>query len=77
MKGKPKDAFTSYASSLSDALATYCGLQGVDRTALFSTAAKRNVGYVLEYLGDRPVDTYSSAYAASFRDWLIDCGLTI
>jgi integrase len=76
VKGKPKDAFTSYASSLSDALATYCSLKGADRTALFFTAAKRNVGYVLEHLGDRPIDTYSSADAASFRDWLIDRGLT-
>jgi integrase len=76
VKGKPKDAFTSYASSLSDALVTYCSLKGADRTALFFTAAKRNVGYVLEHLGDRPIDTYSSADAASFRDWLIDRGLT-
>ena len=76
VKGKPKDAFTSYASSLSDALATYCSLKGADRTALFFTAAKRNVGYVLEHLGDRPIDTYSSADAASFRNWLIDRGLT-
>ena len=77
VKGKPKDAFTSYASSLSDALATYCSLKGADRTGLFFTAAKRNVGYVLEHLGDRPIDTYSSADAASFRDWLINRGLTI
>ena len=76
VKGKPKDAFISYASSLSDALATYCSLKGADRTALFFTAAKRNVGYVLEHLGDRPIDTYSSANAASIRDWLIDRGLT-
>ena len=76
VKSKPKDAFTSYASSLSDALATYCSLKGADRTALFFTAAKRNVGYVLEHLGDRPIDTYSSADAASFRNWLIDRGLT-
>ena len=77
VKGKPKDAFTSYASSLSDALATYCSLKGADRTGLFFTAAKRNVGYVLEHLGDRPIDTYSSADAASFRDWLINRSLTI
>ena len=76
VKGKPKDAFISYASSLSDALATYCSLKGADRTALFFTVAKRNVGYVLEHLGDRPIDTYSSADAASFRNWLIDRGLT-
>ena len=77
VKGKPKDAFTSFALPLSDALATYCSLKGVDRTALFFTAAKRNVGYVLQHLGDRPVDTYSSADAPSFRNLLIDRGLTI
>jgi hypothetical protein len=55
VKGNPKDAFTSYASSLSDALATYCSLKGADRTASFFTAVKRNVGYVLEHLGGRPV----------------------
>jgi|SaaInlStandDraft_1057018.scaffolds.fasta_scaffold54652_1 integrase len=77
LRGKPKEAYTSYASSLSDALATYCSLKGTDRTALFFTSAKRNIGYVLEHLGDRPIDTYSSADAASFRDWLITRGLTM
>ena len=77
VKGKPKDAFTSFASTLSDALATYFSLKGTDRTALFFTSAKRNVGYVLEHLGDRPIDTYSSADAASFRDWLIARDLNI
>ena len=28
VKGKTKDAFKSYGSSLSDTLATYCGLKG-------------------------------------------------
>ena len=50
---KTKNALTSYASSLSDDLATYWGLKEVDRTALFFTAAKRNIDYVLEHLGDR------------------------
>ena len=77
VKGKPKDAFTSFASTLSDALATYFSLKGTDRTALFFTSAKGNVGYVLEHLGDRPIDTYSSADAASFRDWLIARDLKI
>ena len=37
----------------------------------------RNIGYVIDHLGDRPLDTYSSSDAASFRDWLIDRGLSI
>ena len=68
LRGKRKEAYTSYTSSLSDAIATYCNLKGIDRTALFFTSVKRNIGYVLEHLGDRPIDTYSSADAASSRD---------
>ena len=68
LRGKRKDAYTSYTSSLSDAIATYCSLKGIDRKALFFTSVKRNIGYVLEHLGDRPIDTYSSADAASSRD---------
>ena len=42
-----------------------------------SVPRKRNVGYVIDHLGDRPIDTYSSADAASFRDWLIARGLNV
>ena len=31
---------------------------------------------MVDHLGDRPIDPYSSADAASFRDWLIKRGLT-
>ena len=42
-----------------------------DRVVMFFTAANRNMGYVIQHLGDRPIDTYSSLDAASFRDWLV------
>ena len=77
IKGKPKEAFTSYAPNLSEALSKYCSLKGQGRAALFFKAGKRNVGYVIDHLGDRPIDTYSSADAASFRDWLIARGLNV
>ena len=77
VKGQPKETFTSYAPKLSEALLKYCSLKGTDRTALFFNSGKRNIGYVIEHLGDRPIDTYSSADAASFRDWLIKRGLTM
>ena len=77
VKGKPKATFTSYAPKLSDSLSKYCSLKGADRTALFFTSAKRNIGYVIDHLGDQPIDTYSSANAASFRDFLIGRGLSI
>jgi len=48
----------------------------VDKSKLFFTAAHRNVGYVIERLGDRSLDSYSSSDAARFRDWLIDKGLS-
>ena len=45
IKGKPKEAFTSYAPKLSEALSKYCSLKGQGRAALFFKAGKRNVGY--------------------------------
>ena len=43
---------------------------------MFFTAANRNVGYVIQHLGNRPIDTYSSLNAASFRDWLVERDLS-
>ena len=77
VKGRPKEAFTSSATTLSDALAKYCQLKGQGKPKHFFRAAERNTGYVIDLLGDRPVDTYSTADAAAFRDWLIDRGLTM
>ena len=68
---QPIEAFMSSAQKLSDALTKYCALKGADKGKLFFTVAERNVGYVIECLGDRPIDTYASSDAAKFRDWLI------
>ena len=76
VKQQPKEAFTSSAPKLSDALTKYCALKGADKGKLFFTVAERNVGYVIECLGDRPLDAYSSSDAAKFRDWLIDRSLS-
>ena len=56
---------------LSEALALYLRLKGVGKGDVFARTATRNNGYVIEHLGDRPICSYSSADAASFRDWLI------
>jgi len=71
VKQQPVGAFTSSGPKLSDAMAKYCALKGADKGKLFFTVAERNVGYVIECLGDRPLDAYSSSDAAKFRDWLI------
>ena len=76
VKQQPREAFTSSAPKLSDALMKYCALKGTDKGKLFFTVAERNVDYVIECLGDRPIDTYSSSDAAKFRDWLIKRGLS-
>ena len=73
--GGPTGTFTSFAPKLSDALDTYCRLKGKGRHKQFFSTAKRNVGSVIEKLGDRPVDTYSSSDAASYRDWLLEQSL--
>jgi integrase/uncharacterized protein YcgL (UPF0745 family) len=74
--GHPTETFTSFAPKLSDALDTYCRLKGKGRSKQFFSTAKRNVGSVIEKLGDRQVDTYSSSDAASYRDWLLEQSLT-
>ena len=76
VKQQPINTFTSSAPKLSDALTKYCALKGADKGKLFFTVADRNVGYVICCLGDRPLDAYSSADAAKFRDWLIDRSLS-
>ena len=54
------NTFTSSAPKLSDALTKYCALKGADKGKLFFTVADRNLEYVIECLGNRPLDTYSS-----------------
>ena len=61
VRNQPKDAFTSCAPKLSDALGKYYKLKGADRAEQFFKAAKRNVSYVIQHLGDRPLDAYSSS----------------
>ena len=61
---------------MSDALKKYSRLKGAGRGKQFYAAANRNIGYVIEHLGNRPLDAYSTADAASFRDWLIERQLT-
>ena len=70
IKGQPKETFTSCVLKLSDASEKYCRLKGKDRGEQFFQVAHRNIGYVIQKLGDRPLDTYSSSEAAALRAWL-------
>src|SRR6056300_1487694 len=62
---------------LSEALEVYLKLKGVNKDKTFYMGAKRNIKYVTELLGDRPLDNYTSSDAASFRDYLLKKGLTV
>ena len=39
------------------------------------TAIRENIDYVIKCLGCRPIDQYTSADAAKYRDWLVEKGL--
>jgi len=67
---KPSDLAT-----IEDALDIYFKLKGSSRDKTFDSAGRRNIGYVVECLGCRALDNYSTAGASSFRDWLIGKGL--
>ncbi len=63
--------------SLSEACELYLWLKGVGKDKVFIRTAKRNTQYVIGLLGDRPISSYSSSDAATFRDWLISRDMSI
>ena len=67
----------SNAPLLSEALSTYLKLKGEGKDKIFVRAANRNIKYVIELLGNLPIDEYSSKDASKFRDFLLDRGLLI
>ena len=74
---KPPINSNSNAPLLSEALTTYLKLKGEGKDKIFVRSANRNIKYVIELLGNLPIDEYSSKDAAKFRDFLLDRGLLI
>ena len=74
---KPPVNSNSNAPLLSEALSTYLKLKGEGKDKIFFRGANRNIKYVIELLGDLPIDEYSSKDASKFRDNLLDKGLLI
>jgi integrase len=62
--------------TLQQALQNYHSLKGTGKDDLFFRSSERFVRYVIEGLGDRPLDRYTSADAAAFRDQLFEKGLS-
>ena len=76
LRDKPLSASTSSSMTLSEALELYLRLKGSNKDKVFHRGAERNIQSVIDVLGDRPVDEYASSDAASFRDYLLQKGLT-
>ena len=76
LREKPVSASVSSCETLSEALELYLRLKGVGKDKVFHRGAERNVQSVIDVLGDRPLDEYSSSDAAAYRDYLLKNGLT-
>ena len=76
LRDKPLSASASSSMTLSEALELYLRLKGSNKDKVFHRGAERNIQSVIDVLGDRPVDEYASSDAASYRDYLLDRGLT-
>jgi len=76
VRDKPLLPSQSSCMSLTEALDLYLRLKGVNKGKVFSRGAERNIQSVVDVLGDRPLDEYSSSDAANFRDYLLKKGLT-
>ena len=72
---EPKAAESTDCLTLSKARDLYLRLKSAGKDQTFVRSAHRNVGYVIQVLGDHPLSAYSTVDAAQFRDWLIDQGM--
>jgi len=76
LRDRPLPTTPTSSQTLHDALELYLRLKGVGKGKVFRRGAERHIQTVIDVLGDRPVDAYSSSDAASLRDYLLAKGLT-
>jgi site-specific recombinase XerC len=72
----PRKQLDSTFPTIEEALETYLTVKGEGKSKLFFSHSKRNISYVVSCLGLRPLDCYSTADAATFRQWLKGRGLS-
>jgi len=75
LRRDPQKLSKSSYDSPSQALDLYLRLKGVNKDKTFRRGAERNIQSVIDVLGDRPLDDYSSSDAAMYRDYLLKKGL--
>ena len=76
MLANPDTAIEGPTITLSQALENYHSLKGTGKDDLFFRSSERFVRYVIDGLGDRTLNKYTSADAAVFRDQLFEKGLS-
>ena len=76
MLANPDTAVEGPTITLSQALENYHLLKGTGKDDLFFRSSERFVRYVIDGLGDRTLEQYTSADAAAFRDQLFEKGLS-
>jgi len=69
-------ARSSEVPTIKEALELYLSLKGEGRSDTFFTGARRNTKYIVDCLGSRHIDQYTTADGGKFRDWLVDKGMT-
>ena len=62
--------------TIADALNLYVRLKGAGRGKVFTRTAERNVGYLIESIGETPLSDIKPTDAGKFRDHLIAKGLS-
>ncbi len=71
-----EDGNASSLPTIEESLEVYFAVKGVGRPKLFFTTAQRYIGYLVECLGNRSIDRYTSKDATVLREWLINKGLS-
>ena len=66
----------SLLPTINDSMEIYFAVKGVGRPKQFFSTASRYVSYLIECLGNRPIDQYSSKDATILREWLIQKSLS-
>jgi integrase len=63
--------------TIDEALEIYLRIKGRGKSDLFFSHTRRSIKYLMECLGCRSLDQYTSADAAQLRDWFVLRGLAI
>lgn len=75
MKPSPSNC-NSALPTITEAKELYFSVKGKGRPKLFFDTASRNIKYLIDCLGVRPIDEYTSKDASQFREWLMSKGLS-